>query len=71
MDEFLTVNEVCKKLKVTRAALWAWMSQGWLKAYRAGRSVRIQEKDLLAFLQEWKPRKKRAAKTEHGLKSRK
>jgi len=62
MDEFLTINEVCEKLKVTRAALWAWMSSGKLKAYRAGRSVRVREEDLLAFMQEWKPRKKRAAK---------
>jgi len=62
MNEFLTINEVCEKLKVSRVALWEWMSSGRLKAYRAGRSVRVREEDLLAFMQEWKPRKKRAAK---------
>lgn len=62
MNEFLTINEACKKLKVSRVALWEWMTSGKLKAYRAGRSVRIMEKDLLAFLEEWKPTKKRGSK---------
>lgn len=69
MNGFLTINEVCEKLKVSRVALWEWMTAGKLKAYRAGRSVRIREEDLLAFMKEWKPRKKRAAKAKKGRKA--
>jgi excisionase family DNA binding protein len=70
MDKFLTINELCDALKVSRVAVWEWMRSGKLKAYRAGRSVRIREEDLLAFMQEWNPRKKRIAKTKRGPKVR-
>ena len=70
MNGFLTINEVCEKLKVTRVALWSWMTSGKLKAYRAGRSVRIKEEDLLVFMQEWKPRKKHPAKGKPKNKKR-
>lgn len=54
-EEYLTVDEVAKRLKVTRQAVYNWINEGRLQAVKAGRSTRIPESSVKAFLQPWKP----------------
>jgi len=50
MNEYLTVSEVMKILKVSRTAVNNWMKSGKLKYYKVGRLVRIKEEDLGKFI---------------------
>jgi excisionase family DNA binding protein len=49
-DEFLTVAEVAKVLKLNPQTIRNWIDQGALPAYRLGRRVRIGRADFLALL---------------------
>lgn len=53
MDEFLTMQEVMNYLKVSRTAIYSWLNEGKLKAYKVGRSVRFKKSDIEAFIKEW------------------
>ena len=59
-EEYLTVDEVAKRLKVTRQAIYNWINEGRLKAVKAGRSTRIPESAVKEFLQPWKPSEEEA-----------
>lgn len=61
MNGLLTINEVCKRLKVSRVTIYDWMNSGRLKAIKFGKGVRIREEDIAALGQEWKSRKKKSA----------
>lgn len=61
MNGLLTINEVCKRLKVSRVTIYDWMNSGKLKAIKFGKGVRIREEDVAALGQEWKSRKKKPA----------
>lgn len=49
--EYLTVDEVAAKLRVTPKTVRRWCAAGQLKALRAGRPWRITPADLDAFMQ--------------------
>jgi excisionase family DNA binding protein len=51
-DEFLTVAEVAKLLKVNPQTVRNWIDQGKLAAVRVGRRVRITRADLERVIQE-------------------
>ena len=51
--KMVTPEEVAEHLKVTRRTVYRWIESGELAACKAGRSWRIRELDLEAFLQ-WK-----------------
>jgi len=49
-EQFLTVSEVGKRLRVTRQVVYKWLEDGDLKGYRFGRVVRISLSDFERFL---------------------
>lgn len=51
-DEFLTVAEVAKLLKINEQTVRNWIDRGELAAVRAGRRVRIRRSALDEVLQE-------------------
>ena len=50
MNEYLTVNEVIKFLKISRLSLYRHIAAGRLIAYRVGRLIRITRGDLEEFV---------------------
>jgi excisionase family DNA binding protein len=50
-DEYFTVEEVAARLKVSRQAVYNWITEGRLRAVKAGRAVRISRAALDEFLQ--------------------
>ena len=53
MDEdFLTVEEIAKKLRVKVYTVRDWIRKGELIAYKVGRDYRIKKDDYEKFLQE-------------------
>ena len=52
MNEYLTISEVMKILKVSRTAINNWMKSGKLKYHKVGRLVRIKSEDLKKFVEE-------------------
>jgi excisionase family DNA binding protein len=50
MDEFLTVGEAMRELKICRNTLNKHIRSGQLMAYRVGRLVRITRGDLEEFV---------------------
>ncbi len=44
--EWLTVQEACRYIKVSRSTLYNWERAGRFKMFRFGRSVRIRRGDL-------------------------
>ena len=50
MQNIYTPEEVAKHLKASRRTVYRWIEKGELKAFKAGKLVRITRKDLEAFL---------------------
>ena len=51
-EDFLTVAEVARKLRVQVYTVRYWIRKGHLIAYKVGRDYRIQKADYEKFLQE-------------------
>jgi excisionase family DNA binding protein len=49
-DEFYTIEEVARLLKVSEGAIRKWIAQGKLKGVKLGRIWRIRKGDLEAFI---------------------
>jgi putative molybdopterin biosynthesis protein len=49
-DEFLTVEEIAKRLKVKEFTVREWVRRKELPAYRIGKTYRILVKDYEEFL---------------------
>jgi excisionase family DNA binding protein len=45
-----TPEEVAKRLKVSRRAVYQWLTTGKLVGMKAGQGWRITEEDLIAFM---------------------
>jgi excisionase family DNA binding protein len=54
-EEYLTVEEVAQRLKVTKQAIYNWINEGKLRAVKAGRSTRIPVSAVDAFLRPYVP----------------
>jgi excisionase family DNA binding protein len=63
MNEYITIKEVMKGLKVSRTTVYTLLKSGKLKSRRLGRLVRIRADDLRAFMGE----RKTGEKTEDGM----
>lgn len=51
-DEYLTVNEIAKHLKLNPQTIRNWIDQGRLPALRVGRRIRIRRTDLDRVLEQ-------------------
>lgn len=49
-EEVYTVEEVQKKMKVTRQTVYNWIKSGALESFKVGRSVRITQTALDKFI---------------------
>jgi putative molybdopterin biosynthesis protein len=49
-SNFYTVEEVSKKLKITKLSIYRYIKSGKLKAYRIGKNIRISEENLNKFI---------------------
>lgn len=55
-DAYLTVDEVAKRLRVTKQAVYNWIADGRLRAVRvAGKAIRIPVSSVLAILEPVQP----------------
>lgn len=50
MQEFLTIEEIIKILKVSKMTIYRYINAGKLKAYKLGKEFRIDKKDFEEFL---------------------
>lgn len=48
-SEWLSVQQACRRLKVTRRALLRLIDAGHLPAYRIGRRIRLRTSDVEAY----------------------
>jgi excisionase family DNA binding protein len=48
--KLLTVREAAEYAKVSIQTVRRWIKAGYIKTYRAGRQIRIDEPDLIRFL---------------------
>ena len=53
-DEYYTIEEVAKMLKVAYLTVYRWIQAGKLMAYKAGKQYRIKKEDLTVFMKEKK-----------------
>jgi excisionase family DNA binding protein len=51
LPQYLTANEVAERLKVHPKTVLGWIRSGELKAVRVGKSWRLLEPDVLAFVE--------------------
>ncbi len=56
LDAALTVEDVAEKLKVSPATVYSLLRAGELVSYRVGRSWRVDEADLMLYIQHQKSR---------------
>ncbi len=54
-DTYYKPEEVAALLKVTKQAVYNWISEGRLQAVRAGRSVRVSREAIADFLEPVQP----------------
>ena len=56
MEQYYTVDEVARKLGVTRQAIYNWLKDGRLRAVKVGSLTRIREREVDDFLGVYHPR---------------
>lgn len=49
-EQYYTIEEVAKMLKVAYLTVYRWIQSGRLIAYKAGKQYRIKNKDLENFM---------------------
>lgn len=49
-EEYYTIDEVAKMLKVAYLTVYRWIHSNKLVAYKAGKQYRIKDSDLTAFI---------------------
>lgn len=50
-DEYYTIEEVAKLLKVAYLTVYRWIQDEKLKAFKAGKQYRINKSDLQVFME--------------------
>lgn len=50
-EEYYTIEEVAKMLKVVYLTVYRWIQDGKLTAYKAGKQYRIKKADLDKFVE--------------------
>lgn len=49
MDNLLTINEICKRMKVSRQSVYYWLDE--IPHFKIGKRVRVKESDFEAWLE--------------------
>ena len=57
-EQYYTIEEVAKTLKVAYLTVYRWIQLGKLTAYKAGKQYRIKEADLGKFVESHKVKRK-------------
>jgi excisionase family DNA binding protein len=52
MIPLLTASDVARQLQISRALAYKLITDGKLSGIRFGRTVRVREQDLIAFIQQ-------------------
>ena len=55
-EEFVTIKEAAKLLKVCRETIFRWTRMGILKPLRLGRNIRFRRRDLLIEMEKLEDR---------------
>jgi len=50
-EEYYTIEEVAKMLKVVYLTVYRWIQDGKFTAYKAGKQYRIKKQDLDKFIE--------------------
>ncbi len=53
-EQYYTIEEVAKMLKVAYLTVYRWIRAGKLTAYKAGKQYRIEKTDLDKFMKKQK-----------------
>jgi len=53
-EQYYTIEEVAKMLKVVYLTVYRWIQSGKLIAYKAGKQYRIKQSDLEKFMKKAK-----------------
>ena len=53
-EQYYTIDEVAKMLKVVYLTVYRWVQSGRLTAYKAGKQYRIKKLDLDKFIERQK-----------------
>lgn len=56
-EQYYTIEEVAKTLKVAYLTVYRWIQDGKLKAYKAGKQYRINKTDLDRFITSYERKK--------------
>ena len=51
-DDYLTIDEVCKKMRITRPTLWAQTKRGNIPSYRVGGRVLYKSSEVETALKQ-------------------
>lgn len=56
-EQYYTIEEVAKMLKVAYLTVYRWIQSGKLVAYKAGKQYRVKKQDLDSFVTSYKRKK--------------
>jgi len=56
-EQYYTIEELAKMLKVAYLTVYRWIQDGKLKAYKAGKQYRVKKEDLNRFITSYKSKK--------------
>ena len=56
-EQYYTIEEVARMLKVVYLTVYRWIQDGKLKAYKAGKQYRIKKPDLDRFITSYERKK--------------
>lgn len=66
-EEYFTVQEVAKRFRVSRQAVYDWIDAGRLRAVRVGERVRIPASALQEFIKPIAPGESKSGQWEPAL----
>ncbi len=56
-EQYYTIDEVAKLLKVAYLTVYRWIQSGKLTAYKAGKQYRVKKEDLDRFITSYERKK--------------
>ncbi len=56
-EQYYTIEEVAKMLKVVYLTVYRWIQSGKLVAYKAGKQYRVKKQDLDSFVTSYERKK--------------